>query len=177
MAIKSTLLTVILGFLLTQTAIAEDVVQSFSGIPWGTTVEEIEGLQETARSGDIRYYKRSEDFYSIGGVTLSEVIYGFYQDAYFAAYMNLTSADALAKIKRHLDTVYGDPRTQLFLKKTIYIWDYENVKIKLKQYTGRSNAKLAFYYTPLSIQANASKPGASGEKIYKLDTGEQEYDF
>lgn len=177
MTIKSTLLAVVFTLGLTQTGFAEEVTQSVSGIRWGTPVGDVRGLQETARSGDIHYYKRGEDFYSIGGVTLSDVIYGFYQDAYFAAYIKLTSPDEFAKVKRHLDTVYGEARSQLRVGKTIYIWDHLDVKIKMKQYADRPDAKLAFYYTPLSTRANAAKTNADEEKIFKLNPGAPEYDF
>jgi hypothetical protein len=98
MKIKPTFLIVMISLALVQAGHAEDVMQSFSGILWGTPIEEIRGLQESARDGDIHYYKRAEDFYNIAGVTLSDVIYGFYQGKYFAAYMKLTSADIFTRL-------------------------------------------------------------------------------
>ena len=177
MKIKPTLFLVMISLVIVQAGHAEDVMQSFSGILWGTPIEEIRGLQESARDGDTHYYKRAEDFYNIAGVTLSEVIYGFYQGKYFAAYMKLASADIFSKVKRHLDTVYGDARSQLRLNQTIYIWEYLDVKIKLKQYHDQSHAKLAFYYMPLSTKANRIKIEDDKEKIFKIESGEPEYDF
>jgi len=155
------------------------VMQSFSGILWGTPFEEVRDFQEIDRDGDIRYYKRAEDFYNIAGVTLPDVIYGFYQGKYFSAYMKITSADHFRKIKRHLDNIYGDARSQLRIKQTIYIWDFKDVKIKLKQYHKQSRAKLGFYYVPLSTKANEAKAAAKSdpEKVYKLEQVDPKYDF
>ncbi len=177
MRTTSTLLTVFILLGTVATGSAQDVVQGFSGIRWGTSIEDVRGLHETARSGDIHYYKRAEDFYSIAGVTLSELIYGFYQGQYFAAYMPLNSPADFAKVKKHLDTVYGDARAQLRINQTIYIWDFLEVKIKLKQYRNQPRSKLAFYYVPLSTRANTAKSGTGSETILPLDPGEPEYDF
>jgi len=173
----SMLLTLLIVLGSAATGSAENVMQGFSGILWGTSIEDVRGLHETARSGDIHYYKRTEDFYSIAGVTLSELIYGFFQGQYFAAYMPLNAADDVAKVKQHLDTVYGDARAQLRINQTIYIWDFLDVKIKLKQYRDQPRSKLSFYYVPLSTKANAAKSGTGSDVIIPLDTGEPEYDF
>jgi hypothetical protein len=177
MKIKPTLLIVMISLALVQFGHAEELMQSFSGILWGTPIEEIRDLQESARDGDIHYYKRAEDFYTIAGVTLSDVIYGFYQGKYFAAYLKLTSGDSVTRIKRHLDTVYGPARSQLRINQTIFIWDYLDVKIKLKQYQNQPQAKLSFYYVPLSTKANKIKTENAKEKVFKLESGEPEYDF
>lgn len=177
MKIKPTLFIVIISLVVVHAGHAEDVMQSFSGILWGTPIEEIRGLQESARDGDIHYYKRAEDFYNIAGVTLPDVIYGFYQGKYFAAYMKLASSDIFSKVKRHLDTVYGDARSQLRLNQTVYIWEYLDVKIKLKQYNDQFHGKLAFYYMPLSNKANRIKIEDDKEIVFKIESGEPEYDF
>ena len=179
MKIKLTLLTMLLCLGLTQMGMSEDVMQGFSGILWGTPIEDARDFQEIAREGDIIYYKRAEDFYNIAGVTLPNVIYGFYQGKFFSAYMKIDSSDDFNKIKHHLDNIYGDARAQLRIKQTIYIWDFMDVKIKLKRYNEKPSAKLGFYYVPLSTKANEAKAKATKdtEKVYKLDLDDPKYDF
>lgn len=179
MKMLSILMAIIFCLGAAQPAIAEDVLQSFSGILWGTPIEDVRDFQEIDRDGDIRYYKRTEDFYNIGGVTLEDVIYGFFQEKFFATYMKIDSADHFRKIKRHLDNLYGDARSQLRIKQTIYIWDFKDLKIKLKQYNEQSRAKLGFYYVPLSTQANEAKAKAKNdsEKVFKLEQVDPKYDF
>ena len=177
MKIKLTLLTMLLCLGLTQMGMAEDVMQGFSGILWGTPIEDVRDFQEIAREGDITYYKRTEDFYSIAGVKLPNVIYGFYQGKFFSAYMKITSNEDFNKIGDHLKNVYGDARSQMRIKQTIFIWDYLDVKIKLKQYLEKPIAKLGFYYVPLSTKANEAKSKDATEKVYKLDQEDPKYDF
>jgi hypothetical protein len=156
---------------------AEDVQQVFSGIPWGTSIKAFQGLHETARSGNIAFYKRDKDMYSIADVALPDIVYGFYNGKFFSVYLKITNPDDSEKIKNFLDKVYGPARAQLRLHQTIYIWDYLNVKIKLRQALDAADAKLAYYYVPLSIKANASRPNQDTEHIYELDDGLPEYDF
>ena len=156
---------------------AEDVLQNFSGMLWGAPIDDFRDLRKSASSGDIAYYKRDQDFYSIGGVTLPDVVYGFFDGKFFAAFMKVASVKSFEQIKRHLDKVYGPARAQLRINQTIYIWDYLDVKIKLKQYGDRTDGKLAFYYIPLSVKAIATRPDQSHEKVFELEDGPPEYDF
>jgi hypothetical protein len=156
---------------------AEDVQQVFSGIPWGSSITAFQGLRETARSGDIAFYKRDKDIYSIANVALTDIIYGFYDGKFFSVYLKISNPDDIETIKTSLDKVYGPARAQLRLHQTIYIWDYLDVKIKLKQPRDASDAKLAYYYVPLSIKANASQPDQGQTHIFELEDGLPEFEF
>ena len=170
-------LAIVLLFGLAHPLPAEDVQQVFSGIPWGTSIEAFQGLHEAARSGNIAFYKRDKDMYSIADVALPDIVYGFYNGKFFSVFLKIANPDDPEKIKNFLDKVYGPARDQLRLDQTIYIWDYLNVKIKLKQILDATHTKLAYYYVPLSIKANASRPNQDTEHIFKLDDGLPEYDF
>jgi len=170
-------LAIVLLFGLAHPLPAEDVQQVFSGIPWGSSIEAFQGLRETARSGDIAFYKRDKDMYSIADVALPDLVYGFYNGKFFSVYVKIANPDNFAKIKNFLDTVYGPARAQLRLQATIFIWDYLNVKIKLKQALDTTDAKLVYYYVPLSVKANASRPNQDHEHIFELGDGLPEYEF
>ena len=176
---KKFAMLVVVGILFTtvQTGVAQNLLRGFSGIAWGTSIDVLQDLEETARSGDIRYYRRPGDFYRFAGITLPEVVYGFYKDRYFAAYLRVASPEHFAKIKSYLQQRYGDPRAQLRIDQTIYIWDYLDAKIKLKQYQDHPEAKLAFYYVPLSIQANEARGSDKNVSVYPLDDLAPDYDF
>ena len=50
MKIASALFTLVVISAMTHLALAEDLAQGFAGIPWGASIETVDGLQETARS-------------------------------------------------------------------------------------------------------------------------------
>jgi hypothetical protein len=63
------------------------------------------------------------------------------------------------------------------MDQTIYIWDYLEVKIKLKHYEDQPKSKLAFYYTPLSAKVNEARQAAKSEVVIKLDAGDETPDL
>ncbi len=177
MKINTILCAMALFFGLINPLAAEDVQQVFSGIPWGSTVEAFQGVHQSARSGDFTFYKRDKDIYGIGDVALTDIVYGFYKGKFFSVYLKITDPDNVGPIKNFLDKVYDPARAQLRLHETIFIWDYLNVKIKLKQPLNGATAKLAYYYVPLSLKANASRPGEGQDHVFELGDGIPEYEF
>ena len=72
------------------------------------------------------------------------------------------------KIKEFMISDYGNPRAQLRVNQTIYIWDHKNIKIKMKLYEKNGHQKLAYYYTPLSNKLNESQLEDNFEQYIKL---------
>lgn len=159
---------------LTAPVAAQDLQTTFSGIRWGAPSEEARGLKLTRQDGDVHYFAKADDFYSLGGVNCEKVLYGYYQDQFFAAFMQVKNQKEFKAVLEHLTERYGDARSQMRMDRTIYIWDYLDVKIKLKHYEELPEAKLAFYYTPLSAKVNEARKAGKSETVIKLDSGEEE---
>ena len=159
---------------LAATAAAQDLQTTFSGINWSAPVAEARGLVLKRQAGDESYYTKPDDFYSLGGVTCDEVIYGFYQNQFYAAFMRIKDQKDFRAVREHLTERFGDARSQMRMDRTIYIWDYLDVKIKLKHYEERPEAKLAYYYTPLSTQVNAARKATKSETVFEIDSGDDE---
>ena len=158
-------------------AIAEDVTKSFSGIIWGISADKVGNLEQVRQDGDIRSYQRAGDFYRLGDVNLENISYAFYQDRYFAAFMPVTKKADIQAILATLNKQYGPARAQLRVDRNIYIWEYMEIKIKLKQYLANDDAKLAFYFTPISTAVNAARGGSTSTHVFKLDKESEEIDF
>ena len=165
---------------LTTPVAAQDLQTTFSGIRWGAPVEEARGLEMKRQEGDITFFAKADDFYSLGGVTCEKVVYGFYQNQFYAAFMKVNDQKQFKTVLAHLNERYGNARSQMRMDRTIYIWDFLEVKIKLKHYEESPEAKLAFYFTPLSQKVNAARKAGKSETVIKLDSGgedEMELDF
>ncbi len=167
-------LTIIALTCLTAPLAAQDLQTIFSGIRWGAPAEEARGLELKREEGDLRYYAKADDFYSLGGVTCEKVHYGFYQNQFFAAFMKVKNQKEFRAVLAHLNERYGDARSQMRMDRTIYIWDFIDVKIKLKHYEESPEAKLAFYYLPLSAKVNEARKSDKSATIIKLDSGEED---
>lgn len=145
-----------------------NIREGLSNIKWGTNPETVKGPTKVFQKGDILYLKIPDEQFILGDVNLGSVLYGFYENKFFAAYMRIRSKDEAEKLIKILSSDYGPVRRQLRVKETIYIWDYHDIKIKLKEREDPRIFKLSFYYTPLSAKLNESRMEQNDEIIMDL---------
>jgi hypothetical protein len=153
-------------------ASAADVREGFGGIAWGTPLSAVEGLEQLARDGDLSYHHRPREIYHLPNVYSGPVRYGFFEERFFAAYLNLDGREAFEQARRSLTGQYGEARAQLRVGSTILIWQAGKVTIKLKHYEKEGRAKLAYYYAPLSDRLNRQRLDQDFEKSFKLAPAE-----
>ena len=147
---------------------AADLQGGFSGLNWGTDLTSTENLSKLSQKGDVGYYFRFNETGLVYNTHIDRVIYGFYQNKFFAVYLRIKSAEDFDKIKEFMITDYGPPRAQLRINRTIYIWEHKDIKIKMKFYKKNGDHKLAYYYTPLSRKLNERRLDKNFEQYIKL---------
>lgn len=135
---------------------AADLKDGFLGIPWGTNISELEDLVKVSEKNDVSYYGNSKKSYTVFDIETPYVVFGFYKDKFFAAYVQVESIQVFNRVIDHLTQKFGPPRKILKVieEQTIYRWKYEDTKIKLKLHEKDGKMKLSFYYTPLSVKVN-----------------------
>jgi hypothetical protein len=138
------------------------------GMQWGAPASDYPDLTEVGKEGDVRRYEKNSESLVIGGVTPTQVVYGFYRDQFFAAYFKILSESDFEVVKTNMTDLYGPPRAQLRVSQTIYIWAKKNVKLKLKHYEKEVRFKVGLYYTPISTEVNESRMEKGFEKSIKL---------
>jgi hypothetical protein len=138
---------------------AADLKDGFLGIKWETSISELPNFVKVAEKYDVSYYGNPNKSYTLFGVDVPYVTYGFYGDRFFAAYVNVDSIEVFAQLKEHITQKYGSPRTTLKFEsgQTIYNWKYGDTKIKLKLFENEGKMKLAFYYAPLAQKVNKAQ--------------------
>jgi len=147
---------------------AADLSEGFSGLNWGTDLSTIENLSELSQKENVGYYFRFNETVLVYNTNVDRVVYGFYQNKFFAVYFRIKSRKNFDKIKESMILDYGPPRAQLRVNRTIYIWEHKNIKIKMKLYEKEGTHKLAYYYTPLSRKLNESRLEKNFEQFIKL---------
>ena len=140
-----------------------DIRDGISDIKWGTKPDAVKGPTKVFQKGDILYLKKPDEKFILKDVDLGSVLYGFFENKFFAAYMRIRSQDDAEKLKAILNADYGPVRRQLRVEETVYIWDYHDIKIKLKERENDTVFKLSFYYKPLSDKLNESKMDKNSE--------------
>ena len=130
---------------------ADDLSKGFGGIEWGAQIGSQTGLEKVGNKGNVNYYLDPHRLYDMDGETFKNVIYGFFDQSFFAAYIDIDSQELFPRIKRKLQDRYGDYKTTMSIKNelTPYRWIQKDLKIKLKHWGKSGRMKLAFYYIPI----------------------------
>ena len=147
---------------------AADLKDGFFDLAWKTDLSQIEGFRKISENVNVSYFINPKRAYKIGDVKIMDVLYGSFANQFFAVYINIEAIDVFAQLRRHINHKYGQPKKKIINmaqpdQQTIYQWTYEKAKIKLKIYRNRANMKMAFYYTPLSVQVNEDQQEAFRE--------------
>lgn len=147
---------VCLTFLFCSHAYSLDIENGFVEYKWGDSSTKHAGLKILGEKEDISYYSKPEESYTIGNVTIDEVIYGFYKDQLFGVYLNIDSIEVYDTLLAHMKSLYGLPATKLTADNlSVLKWKQKDVTIKLKLDEPAQKMKLSFYYRPLSRELNA----------------------
>jgi len=150
-----------LVFILISTGVlhAADLQIGFLGIDWGTHISGLSGYSKVSRKGDVSYYVTPQKPYTIFGVEAADVIFGFFKDQFFAAYIAVESIEVFDRAKNQITQKFGPPQTILKTqnRQTIFSWKQTDTRIKLKLFEKEGKMKLAFYYVPLSAKVNQAQ--------------------
>ena len=157
--IKQIVLGLLFLFVSTGVLNGADLQQNFLGANWGAHISQMEGFSKVSQKGAVSYYETPKKFYTIFGIDTANVIFGFYKNKFFAAYIAVESIKTFSRAKDHLTQKFGSPTAILKAQnqQTIFRWKYENIKIKLKLYEKEGKMKLAFYYSPLTAEVNEAQ--------------------
>jgi hypothetical protein len=135
---------------------AMELKDGFMGIQWKSTANQQEGLSWLYEKENVAYYIQPHIVHTVHDIPVSNVVYGFYVDQFFAVYIRLESEEVFGEFRRYFRSKYGIPKKTVSTKtgETVYRWKHGDIKIKLKTIEENYQMKLAFYYTPLSTKLN-----------------------
>ena len=128
----------------------------FSGLQWGAELSALPEFESFRKQDQVEFFRTPDKVYTIFDVDVDNVVFGFHQNKFFAAYVQIQSLDVYGKLKQRLTEAYGNPRMTLVAKtdQTIYSWKGENVKVKLKVNESDGLVKFGVYYSPISEKVN-----------------------
>lgn len=136
---------------------AADFEKEFLNKPWGAPLSEFPGFVKVGGSGKITYYINPKQVYTIFGVQLADLVYGFYDEKFFAVYAALEAIDSYGAIKRQIQQRLGSPKISLESRGglTTYSWKTGETRIKIKSHDVSGAMKMSFYHLPIANQVNA----------------------
>jgi hypothetical protein len=136
---------------------AADFAKEFLNKPWGAPLSEFPGYANVGGSGKIAYYVNPKQAYMLFGTQLSDLVYGFYDEKFFAVYAGLEAIDSYGAIKSQVQQKLGVPKISMEARGglTTYSWKTGDTRIKMKHYGASGAMKLSFYHLPIANQVNA----------------------
>jgi hypothetical protein len=136
---------------------AADLSKEFLNKPWGASLDEFPGYVNVGGSDKIAYYVNPRQAYTIFGVQVSDLVYGFCDEKFFAAYAGIEAIDAYSSIKRQIQERFGSPKISMESRGrlTTYSWKTGDTRIKMKYSEASGAMKLSFYYLPIASRVNA----------------------
>lgn len=169
--VKTIIVAAALGMLFVPVQGAE-LESGFMGTKWATPAEELKGFTKVGGSEKFAYYANAQRKYTFFGKEASDhVVYGFYDDKFFAVHADIEGIDIFSQIKSYIQHKYGVPdktsretrsdlptltsRRETRGDLTTYIWRLKQTQIKFKHHETTGQMKISFYYLPIAKQVNA----------------------
>jgi len=138
---------------------AMEIDLGFLDTKWSTPANDLKGFTRVGGKEKIAYYVSPERKYTFFGTDVpNEVVYGFYEDKFFAVYADVDGIDVFSQIKSYIQKKYGVPKKTSREARgnlTTYVWRLKQTQIKLKHYETSGKMKISFYYLPIARQVNA----------------------
>ncbi len=135
---------------------AADIKTGVHGMDWASPITDHDHLTRVRVAGPASYYVDRNMTYQTANQPVPGVVYGYFQDRFFAVYIKLRSQDQAYYLQKHFRTAYGPAKVSKGHAgdQTIYRWKNDDLKIKLKVNENTAEIKLGIYYRPLSSQLN-----------------------
>jgi len=137
---------------------------------WGESASRYPELRILYTKGDITFYSNPGESYIIEDITVDDVVFGFFQQNFFAVYIGINSLEIYDSIERHLRSKYGLPGTKVSAKDylTTHKWKYKGVKMKLKTSQIDGKMKLGMYHQALVNELREDKVEEINESSYRF---------
>ena len=152
---------------------AADLSVGFMGTKWQTDLSGVENFLKVKENEDLSYYVNPTVNYVINDIKIPQVIYGAYQNKFFAVYIGIDTFDVYSNLRNYITEKYGKSKMKIKINpdRTEHQWKQGDVKIKLKLNEESGDMKLGFYYMPLSNKVNAAQEEALQKetKRFKVD--------
>jgi hypothetical protein len=149
---------------------AADLKEGFMDTKWQTDLNSLSNFLKLEEKEKFSYFVNPTVVHVIDDVKIPQVIYGAYENKFFAVYIEIDTFDVYNQMKRYITEKYGRPKMTMQINpdRITYTWKHQPAKIKLKLNEETGKMKLAFYYTPLSTKVNEIRQEAFQEKTKRF---------
>ena len=150
-------------------AAGSDLHSGVHGMAWASPAADHAHLTGIREDGPVIYHVNRNMIYHAANQPVPGVIYGFFRDQFFAVYIKLRSPNQAYYMEKRLSAEFGPARVKANSAgdQTVYRWQDEVVKIKLKIMESRNEIKLGIYYKPLAARLNQAHREEAPSELYQ----------
>jgi hypothetical protein len=92
---------------------AADLKDGFFDTPWGTNLSQMDGFRKISENLNVAYFVSDQRAYQIADIKIPDVLYGSFENQFFAVYINIAAIDVFAQLKRYITHKYGLPEIKI----------------------------------------------------------------
>jgi len=131
---------------------ADDIQKGFGGLQWADPLDQVDACEGIDNRGAIQYCTRKDRIHTLMGEIGPNVIYGFYQGAFFAVFIQIEDDDIYDQTKSRLMNLLGAPGKSLNKEGDLaaFRWTQGRIRIELSNDQSNQGFRLAYYYIPLA---------------------------
>lgn len=126
------------------------------GIAWAANIRDLPDMQLISDDGDHRYYSRAGDEGKIEGITVDQIVYGFYRGRFYNVMAYFTSKPSFERMRDRLASRYGSPfkPDESELK---FFWTADTVHLLLTYNEATNQGRLSYFYQPIDGEIERSE--------------------
>jgi hypothetical protein len=127
----------------------------FGRLPWAISLESVGDCEKVEDRGVIHYCVRRDQAHTLLGDFVPEVLYGFYEDAFFSVFIRVEDEAAYQEIKAWLKDHLGSPETSLDKDGMVSVlrWSRDKVRVELHNDRSIQGFQVVYYYVPIADKA------------------------
>jgi hypothetical protein len=122
---------------------------NFGGISWGESINSLSDMTFATEYEGAKYYKKKNDKLMIGDARLSEMMYGFYKDRFYAVIITFQGRENFERLKTNFFKAYGEGEKPFQLVEEFH-WIGENVRLRLVYNEETNKGNISLYYWPIT---------------------------
>jgi hypothetical protein len=89
---------------------AADLKEGFMGTKWQTDLNSLSNFLKIEEKENISYFVNPTVVHVIDDVKIPQVVYGAYENKFFAVYIQLDNFEVYNQMKRYITEKYGRPK-------------------------------------------------------------------
>ncbi len=167
-------------FVLADVGAGADIQTGFGGIDWAMSPSQVNDCKSVGEREGIQYCVRGDQVHTLLGEGVPAVLYGFYQDAFFAVFIGIENDEAYAQTKRTLVERLGIPETALDKEGVVSTLRWTDGQVQIELFNDRSERgfNLVYYYLPIAKKVfrkykSLSPPNRLGVTLFPTKKGDK----